>query len=157
MLDVGCGSDFYLLSGVKHRIKRGVGMDVAVTNRKTGNIEIRKTEVFDKLPFAAGSFDVVTMIAFIEHIDKPEKIARECNRVLRKGGRLIITTPMGQAKPFWELLVNLGLTEEKTTEDHKQYFNPQKIEKLLRDSGFKIEVSRKFEMGMNYVAVGKKI
>ena len=157
VLDVGCGRDFYLLDTMKKRIKYGVGVDMAVKNTKIDNITIKKINVFDKLNFTSSSFDVATMIAFIEHIDKPEKILRECNRVLNKGGIIIITTPMSRAKPFWELLVNLGFTEEKTTEDHKHYFSPAEIESLLKKTGFKVTTSKKFEFGMNYIAVGKKI
>lgn len=156
MLDVGCGSDFYLLESVSRKIKSGTGIDMAVRSWKKGNIETRKMNINAKLPFKPGSFDAVTMIAFIEHLEKPEKILAECKRVLKRGGRIVITTPMQQAKPFWEMLVNLGLTEEKTTEDHKCYFTPGEIEALLKKNGFKIIVSENFEAGMNYIAVGQK-
>jgi len=156
MLDIGCGSDYYLLREVSRKIRNGIGIDIAVRNRKENNITIRKAKISEKLLFKSGTFDVATMIAFIEHLDKPEKMISEVRRVLKKGGIIIITTPMGRAKPFWELLVNLGLTEEKTTEDHKQYFSPERIEGLLVKNGFDIDVSENFEFGMNYIAVGKK-
>ncbi|MBI4174026.1 MAG: class I SAM-dependent methyltransferase [Candidatus Aenigmarchaeota archaeon] len=156
MLDVGCGSDFYLLQSVGRKIRTGTGIDIAVRNLKKDNITIRKMKLDDRLPFKSGSFDVVTMIAFIEHLDKPKEMISEVRRVLRNGGRLIITTPMGRARPFWEALVKLGLTEEKTTEDHKHYFTPKEIESLLTKNGFKIIVSENFEAGMNYIAVGQK-
>lgn len=156
MLDVGCGSDAYLLGSIRNRIKSGIGVDIAAKNSKAGNITTRKMSINRRLPFRPGAFDVVTMIAFIEHLEKPGKILAECSRVLRKGGLIIITTPMARARPFWELLVNLGLTEEKSTEEHRHYFQPQEIENLLKTCGFGVSVSRKFELGMNYIAVGKK-
>ena len=156
MLDVGCGSDHYLLDSVSHKIKSGSGIDVAVRNSKNGNVTIRKIRVNEKRPFKSATFDVVTMIAFIEHLDNPEEVLLEAKRVLKKGGRIIITTPMGRAKPFWETLVKLGLTEEKTTEDHKHYFTPQEIERMLKKNGFRMSVSENFEAGMNYIAVGAK-
>src|SRR3989338_58509 len=155
MLDVGCGTDFFLLDSVAGKIKTVIGVDIAVRNMKKGNITIRKMKLHDKLPFKGNSFDVVTMIAFIEHLDKPKEMLAECRRVLRKGGSVIITTPMGRAKPFWEALVKMGLTEEKTTEDHKHYFTPVEIENLLAKNGFNIIVSENFEAGMNYIAVGQ--
>src|SRR3989338_7080057 len=109
MLDVGCGSDYYLLRAVKDKIKSGIGIDIAVNDRKDGNITIRRARVDEKLPFTSGTFDVATMIAFIEHLEKPEKVLSEVDRVLKKDGTIIITTPMGRAKPFWETLVKLGL------------------------------------------------
>lgn len=156
MLDIGCGDDFYLLTSLQRKIKTGVGVDIAVKDTKSGNITIKKVRIGQKLPFKDMSFNVVTMIAFIEHLERPEKVLADCRRVLRKNGLIIITTPMGRAKPFWELLVNLHLTEEKTTEDHKQYFSQDGVEKLLKKSGFDVIVSKKFELGMNYIAVGRK-
>jgi len=156
VLDIGCGDDFYLLNNLKSKIKNGTGVDIAVKNMTTGNITIKKIRIDQKLPFKDASFSVVTMIAFIEHLNKPEKVLADCSRVLRKNGTIIITTPMAQAKPFWELLVNFGFTEEKTTEDHKQYFSPTMVESLLRKRGFEVVVSKKFELGMNYIAVGRK-
>lgn len=156
LLDVGCGSDFYLLESAKSVIKKGVGIDIAVRNMKKSNITIKRMSISEKLPFKDAAFDVVTMIAFIEHTDKPGQVLAECKRVLKKGGRIIITTPMEKAKPFWEMLVNLGFTEEKTTKDHKHYFTQAEIEKLLKRNEFKILVSDNFEAGMNYIAVGEK-
>lgn len=157
MLDIGCGSDFYLLNKVKRRIKHGTGLDIAVRNYSDGKLTIRKARLGGRLPCKSGSFDVVTMIAFIEHIDKPESMLRECNRALKKGGPIVITTPMQRARVFWETLVKLGLTEEKSTKEHKHYFTPEEIERLLKRTGFRVAVSRKFQFGMNYIAVGKKI
>ncbi|HLD39435.1 MAG TPA: class I SAM-dependent methyltransferase [archaeon] len=156
VLDVGCGDDFYLLSSLRRKIKNGTGVDIAVKNTKIGNITIKKIRIGQRLPFRDASFNVVTMIAFVEHLDNPEKVLVDCRRVLRKDGIVIITTPMARAKPFWELLVKLGRTEEKTIEDHKQYFSQEKIEKLFKKTGFDVIVSRKFELGMNYIAVGRK-
>jgi 2-polyprenyl-3-methyl-5-hydroxy-6-metoxy-1,4-benzoquinol methylase len=51
------------------------------------------------LPFGGGSFDCVTMVETMEHIystDRPAALS-ECRRVLRNGGRLILSTPNYQS------------------------------------------------------------
>ncbi|HYK81849.1 MAG TPA: class I SAM-dependent methyltransferase [Gemmatimonadales bacterium] len=45
------------------------------------------------LPFAAGAFDAVVCIDGIEHLERPFDFVRECRRVVRPGGVLIISTP----------------------------------------------------------------
>ena len=157
ILDVGCGDDFYLLRKTKNKIKSGVGIDTTAKNYSDEKITIKKLKLYNKLPFKSGSFDVVTMIAFIEHITEPSKMLKECNRVLKNNGILIITTPMSRARVFWETLVNLGFTEEKSTKEHVHYFSPEEIEKLLKQTGFRVVTSKNFEFGMNYIATGKKI
>ena len=50
---------------------------------------------FDKLPFEANCFDVVTSIQLIEHLENPINHLREICRVLKPGGLFIISMPNG--------------------------------------------------------------
>ncbi|MDP3773001.1 MAG: methyltransferase domain-containing protein [Gemmatimonadales bacterium] len=45
------------------------------------------------LPFADASFDYVACVEGIEHLERPVDALREMRRVLRPGGRLVLTTP----------------------------------------------------------------
>ena len=47
----------------------------------------------DQLPFSDGSVDFILLCEVIEHLYNPDHILREINRVLRKGGKLLISTP----------------------------------------------------------------
>jgi SAM-dependent methyltransferase len=44
------------------------------------------------LPFATGAFDAVVNIQVLEHLNEPSDAVREMARVLKPGGRLILTT-----------------------------------------------------------------
>jgi ubiquinone/menaquinone biosynthesis C-methylase UbiE len=46
-----------------------------------------------RLPFADSAFDVVTAMDIIEHIDDDKAAASEIFRVLKPGGRLLVTVP----------------------------------------------------------------
>jgi len=47
------------------------------------------------IPVASGSFDVVLCSEVLEHVPEPIKVIREISRVLRPGGKLILTAPLG--------------------------------------------------------------
>jgi SAM-dependent methyltransferase len=44
------------------------------------------------LPFAPGSFDLIISTEMLEHTAEPQRIVDEIRRVLRPGGRLLLTT-----------------------------------------------------------------
>lgn len=46
-----------------------------------------------RLGFASGSFDLVVSFEVFEHLEQPELYLSECRRVLRPGGRLMLSTP----------------------------------------------------------------
>ncbi|MBC8084370.1 MAG: class I SAM-dependent methyltransferase [Hymenobacter sp.] len=56
-------------------------------------IECVQANLNDTLPFAAASFDFVICQEGIEHMPNQLHLFQELNRVLRPGGRAIITTP----------------------------------------------------------------
>jgi len=45
------------------------------------------------LPFADGEFDAMVSIEGIEHLENPSFFVRECARIVRPGGLVIISTP----------------------------------------------------------------
>ncbi len=47
----------------------------------------------DYLPFASDSFDVVALLDTVEHIPNETGVLQECTRVLKPGGKLIVTVP----------------------------------------------------------------
>lgn len=49
--------------------------------------------VFPPFPYADESFDTIITFQVIEHVKKDDEFIREIHRVLKKGGRALITTP----------------------------------------------------------------
>lgn len=43
--------------------------------------------------FAGQQFDIVTLVEVIEHLENPRHVFREVNRLIKKGGVVILTTP----------------------------------------------------------------
>ena len=94
VLDLGCGR-----GGVLELFWRDVefaaGLDPdspsLAEHRAPGMPVLRG--VGERLPFAAGSFDLVVCLWVLEHVKEPALVLREVRRVLRPGGHFVFLTP----------------------------------------------------------------
>jgi SAM-dependent methyltransferase len=97
-----------------------------------------------KLPFKAGTFDTVFWGDNIEHVFAPENILNEIHRILKKGGRVILSTPN---QSYWRYRIYMLLhgelprTEGDINEpwdwEHIRFFSPKIISALLVKTGFR--------------------
>ena len=75
-----------------------------------------------KLPYADAMFDAVVCIDGIEHIERPFDFIRECQRIIRKGGVLIISTPnLSALRSRWRYLLTGFHQGEKSPLDEAEY------------------------------------
>ncbi|MBN2480508.1 MAG: class I SAM-dependent methyltransferase [Bacteroidales bacterium] len=56
-------------------------------------LSCHKVDLREDMPFDAASFDMVIAVEVMEHVHDHEMFFRECGRILKKGGRLIFSTP----------------------------------------------------------------
>ena len=94
VLEIGTGSG-YGIEVVAPRAARFVTLDkhapASELTQRPG-VEFRQA-VVPPLPFGDAAFDCVISFQVIEHIEKDREFVREIHRVLRPGGRFIVTTP----------------------------------------------------------------
>jgi SAM-dependent methyltransferase len=90
LLDVGCGLKPYgpLLAPY---ITEHVGVDHPDSPHALTSVDVLAT-AYD-IPLEDGSFDTVLMTEVLEHLERPADAVAESFRLLRSGGRLILTTP----------------------------------------------------------------
>ncbi len=141
LLDVGCADGLMLeVFGKKLDISLSVGMDLSYELLKanpTGTIKFIQGNALD-LPLRDQRFDLVVTSAVIEHVSDAEKMLKECRRVLRENGLLILTSPV----PFWEsVATKIGHLKR---EDHYKTFNLSELRLLFLSQGFKIIKTEKF-------------
>ncbi|AEM21046.1 Methyltransferase type 11 [Brachyspira intermedia PWS/A] len=157
LLDIGCGWEARFLQSIENYISYGVGVDFKPPELKTDKLETIKLTLENKLPFEDSSFDVVTMLAVLEHLTYADEILKEINRVLKKDGRLIITVPSKIAKPILEFMAyNLKIIDRLEIEDHKKYYNKKDILESAELSNFTVEKHKYFQLGCNNFAILKK-
>lgn len=93
------------------------------------------------LPLLDKSFDCVLMSEVIEHLEAPQISLREAVRVLRPGGRLLITTP--NYRSFWPVMEwavdRLNMAPKMAGEQHVSRFHSSSLRKMLMDLQLEIE------------------
>jgi SAM-dependent methyltransferase len=158
-VDLGCGYSGDLLLRLAPRLRQGLGFDLSVQEtRPAPNIRLEPMPADSPLPLANASVDLVTCLAVIEHVDRPDILVREARRVLRPGGTLVVTTPSKLAKPVLEhVLARFGVIDPEEILDHKRYFTPTTLRATIEAGGFPHEeiTIRRFELGLNLAAVAR--
>jgi len=92
--------------------------------------------------FEQGSADLITALDFIEHVLDPEKFARECHRVLRPGGRVLINTPNIQYWRHLQSLVVNGVFPHTSGDTevyhggHVAFYNLHDMRQIFANAGF---------------------
>jgi 2-polyprenyl-3-methyl-5-hydroxy-6-metoxy-1,4-benzoquinol methylase len=113
------------------------------------------------LPFRDESFDVVVSLDYLEHVEDDQAAMNELRRVLKPGGRLLLSTPTtGRSFLLNRIKPLIGLTLDKYGHVREGY-NLDQLSGRLRDQGYAIldtcTYSRFFteliEMGINFAFV----
>jgi ubiquinone/menaquinone biosynthesis C-methylase UbiE len=159
LLDIGCGFNHKFLSTVAPYLTQGTGIDFKVPAASFGNIRTIQARLDESLPFADHSFNAVTMLAVLEHLEKPQEMLAEIGRVLQENGKLVLTVPGKWAKPVLEFLAfKVGIVSRAEIADHKKYYDLKELHQLAAAGDrFAIVKHRSFQLGMNNFCVMKKI
>ena len=161
MLDIGCGWEAKLLKNLEPYILKGTGIDFKTAAINSKKIKTITSVIGKKLPFKNNTFDFITLLAVLEHLDYPTEILNECARVLRPGGSILITVPSWYAKPVLEFLAyKLKIVSADEIIDHKRYYNRDDLFNLFKKiKDLKIEEHKYFQWKFNnklYVISTKK-
>ena len=135
VLEAGCGEGYGadLIADVARRV---VALDydeqtVAHVRSRYPRIETHHGNLAD-LPLPDGAVDVVVNFQVIEHLWDQGQFVRECHRVLRPGGVLLMSTPN-------RITFSPG-RDTPLNPFHTRELNAAELTELLVDNGFEVEV-----------------
>ena len=106
VLDAPCG-DGALARELSARGWRAWAADIEPVRFDDGDVvRFLRLDLDEPLPFADGAFDAVVSLEGIEHLLSPARCLAELCRVLRPGGRLVLTMPnVNNVQSRWHYLI----------------------------------------------------
>ena len=132
ILEVGCGEGMMFDGTGTHPVQ----MDVSMTRvaRAAGKCRFLLCADGYRLPFADESFEVVLLVAVLEHTREPWRLLAEARRVLKRGGRAVMVVPNDITMSAGRLLLRKFPIRYP---DHLTFTTPAKMRRWLSD-GFRI-------------------
>ncbi len=155
ILEIGCG--IFGWTDFLHKDSYYVGIDCEETIIQYNNqhfpyqffeadIEKNSNIRFDN------NFDVILLIAVLEHFSDPDKVLNKLKPLLNKGGKVVLTTP----HPAGDNILNVGakfgfFADDK--EEHQELLGYKAIESIAKLSGYKIVKYKRFLFYFNQLIV----
>lgn len=165
VLDIGSADGMFTsVIAKKSNAKQVIGIDVLQSSVNWANKHWKKTNMkfikgdAHKLKFDSNTFDGVFALEVLEHVYKPEVVLADIKRVLKKNGYAVFLVPSDSklflcvwfiVKKFWWAKI--------WNDTHIQSFQNNSLTKLCRKVGFKVEVDKKFWLGMLHLIKVRKI
>ncbi len=157
VLDAGCGRGFYVkvLDKLGLRLKI-FGVDLNEKYLKVGRqicgsaVHLLRADIV-ALPFESRSFDRIIASEILEHIPDDNKALAELFRVLKPGGKMLLSVPNRKYPFFWDpfnwVLERLFKTHVPPDiwwlagiwADHRRLYPAKELETKLKKAGFSIK------------------
>ena len=117
VLEIGCGKKHY------EKVCKGFYIGLDISHKP----DVKADGQF--LPFRSGVFTKIIMLDLIEHVQSCNRLLRECYRVIKKEGKLYLTTPNSIGFGFWDSYIDRS---------HTYHFTAKTLKLFLRINGFKV-------------------
>ena len=130
ILDVGCGTGANLEMLANFGDAEGVDVSTEALSfcKQRGLQSVRLGEA-EKLPYPDQSFDLVTGLDVVEHLDDDLAGLREMRRVLKPGGRALLFVPAFMF--LW------GVQDDVS--NHRRRYTMKQLKETVRKAGFEID------------------
>jgi SAM-dependent methyltransferase len=160
ILDIGCGSYPYFLSHTSFKEKFAI--DQLESTRVPGDIHWHTLDLNSEpyLPFEDEFFQVVTLLAVIEHLNPSSLVTlfRDIYRTLFPGGLLILTPPAAWSDKVLRWMSHLNLVSPEEIEEHVFAYTLPLLGWYFGSAGFQKANVRfdYFELFLNTWAIARR-
>jgi len=157
VLDIGCdkGQIIPFLPSETRYI--GIDSDrqsIEMAKKTYPNIEFLNQEItcdcLQKLNLE--NVDTILLLAVIEHMEKPFQIIERLGLILKRGGHMIITSPLKQSHGILTMLSWIRILRNDKHE-HISYIDHGTILDFSKVTRFRVKEYRKFQLGLNQLWV----
>lgn len=138
VMEIGCGTG-HLLKTLKDTCVHGrlVGMDLywqglAFASQRTSTSLIQGRAEW--MPFREGTFDLIGMFDVLEHLENDDEILVSVGKMLKKGGKLLLTVPA--ERQLWSTTDLIA--------HHQRRYEKDELQQKLVKSGFQISYISEF-------------
>lgn len=157
ILDVGCGSGFFLRALDPKQWDR-FGVELSEAAAETAERALGRGRVFagtlTRSTWPDASFDVVSFWSALEHTNEPRANLREARRIIKPGGTLIVQLPNAasyQARFFGGDWFAIDAPR------HRYHFTLSTLDRLLSETGFQIYEKSFFSKAHNSHALRQSL
>lgn len=164
VLDIGSADGMFskVILG-KTKAREVIGIDVLKQSVDWANRHWRGNKMkfmlgdAHKLEFPANSFDAVFALEVLEHVFKPREVLKGVKRVLKRNSYAIFLVPTDSNlfDVIWFFWTRLRGKIWKET--HIQTYKHNYLVRIAKEGGFKVEVNKKFILGMLQAIKVRKI
>lgn len=163
ILDIGCGSFPYFLAHTAFQEKFAVDR-LALKRDDLSQLQIQfhalNLSIDPVLPFEADFFDVVTLLAVVEHLNPTNTalLFSEIYRVLQHEGRVILTTPAAWSDGLLRGMARLNFVSAEEINEHAFSYTLPLIGWHFGQAGFSMHKVKfgYFELMLNMWATAQK-
>jgi SAM-dependent methyltransferase len=131
ILDVGCGTGGNVVMLNEHGNAHGIDVSKdAVAYCHERGLDVQEGAA-NELPYEDGTFDLVTALDVVEHLDDDLGALKEFRRVLKPGGKTLIFVPTFMF--LW------GIQDDVS--NHRRRYRLPELLRIIREAGFEVERS----------------
>ncbi|HEV2226870.1 MAG TPA: methyltransferase domain-containing protein [Nitrososphaerales archaeon] len=156
LLDVGVGDGYTIRLVKPEGPVFGIDIDPSMEELATAKgVDFRSGSAY-RIPFPDATFDVVTCVEVVEHLERPGEALEELKRVLKLGGSVVLTTPV--PKVSWRIIwwgwTRFGPGKRWESSPHVTELSlsgnggQHNLSQMLKELGFEIEKTASCNFGL---------